>query len=111
MPDYPIPAPRTWEELRSGAIGWLSEHWGSDWQKRRCLYCDNEAWVLGDVLALQTATGWPTQSRGAVNPMLQVVCTKCSHSVLLNALSVFQPPQQEQQREQLPEREQRPTMY
>jgi hypothetical protein len=107
MPDYPIPAPKTWQELRSGAISWLSEQWGPDWQKRKCLYCDNEAWVLGDVLALQTATGWPTQSQRTVCPMLQVVCTKCGHSVLLNALSVFQPQQQE--RPQL--REQRPTMY
>jgi hypothetical protein len=41
--------------------------------------------------------------------MLQVVCTKCSHSVLLNALSVFQP--QEQEQEQPQRQEQRPTMY
>jgi hypothetical protein len=39
--------------------------------------------------------------------MLQVVCTKCSHSVLLDALSIFQPPEQERP----PQREQRPTMY
>jgi len=101
MPNFPIPAPKTWEELQSGANAWLSEQWGPDWRKRRCPYCENEAWVLGDVLALQTVPRWPTQAQGAVHPMLQVVCTKCSHSVLVDALSIFQPQQ----------REQRPTMY
>jgi hypothetical protein len=105
MTNYPIPAPKTWEELRSGAISWLSERWGPDWRNRKCPYCDNEAWELGDVLALQTAPRWPAQSQGAVYPMLQVVCTKCSHSVLLNATSIFQ------QEQQPPQREQRPTMY
>ena len=107
MPDYPLPAPKTWEELQSGAISWLSEHWGPDWRTRRCPYCEYEAWELGDVLALQTAPRWPTQSEPAVNPMLQIICTKCGHAVLLNALSVFQAPWQE--RPQRPE--QRPTMY
>jgi len=107
MPDYPLPAPKTWEELQSGAIGWLSEHWGADWQKRRCRYCDNEGWALGDVLALQTAPRWPTRSEPAVNPMLQVICTNCAHAVLLNALAIFQPPQQQRPQS----REQRPTMY
>ena len=108
MPDYPLPAPKTWEELRAGAVGWLSRHWGPDWGTRRCPYCHNESWVLGDVLALQTAPRWPTQSQGVVNPVLQVVCTKCSHAVLINALSVFQPQHQEER--QWPG-EQRPTMY
>jgi hypothetical protein len=106
MSDYPLPAPRTWQELQSGAIGWLSERWGPDWQKRRCPYCESAGWELGDVLALQTAPRWPTQSEPAVNPMLQILCKKCGHAVLLNALLVFQPQQQSPQR-----REQRPTMY
>jgi ribosomal protein S27AE len=112
MTSYPIPAPKTWEELRSGASDWLSEQWGPEWHKRKCPYCDNEAWILGDVLALQRALRWPTQSQGDVIPMLQVLCTRCGHSVLLNALSVFQPQQLEEQlRAQPPRREQRPTMY
>jgi hypothetical protein len=107
MPDYPLPAPRTWEELQSAAIGWLSEHWGADWQKRPCPYCENEGRELGDVLALQPAPRWPTRSEPAVAPKLQVICTNCGHAVLVNALSIFQPPQRE--RPQRPE--QRPTMY
>lgn len=110
MTDHPIPAPKTLEELRSGASSWLSEHWGPDWRKRRCPYCDNEAWELGDVLALQGAPGWPTQSQGAVHPMIQVVCTKCGHSVLIDARSALPQPHQ-QQRDAPPRREQRPTMY
>jgi hypothetical protein len=107
MSDYPMPAPRTWGEFESGATGWLSEHWGPDWQKRRCQYCQNEGWELGDVLALQPAPRWPTQSEPAVNPMLQVVCTKCGHAVLMNALKVFRSPEHERPQR----REQRPTMY
>jgi ribosomal protein S27AE len=110
MPEYPLPAPKTWEELRSGAHAWLSQQWGPDWSKRKCPYCENGALVLGDVLALQPAPKWPTQSHRAVYPMLQLVCTKCGHSVLLNALSIFQPQQHEQQ-QRPPRREQRPTMY
>jgi hypothetical protein len=107
MPDYPLPAPRTWEELRAGATGWLSRHWGSDWQQRRCPHCGNEGWELGDVLALEAAPRWPARSEPAVNPMLQVLCTGCGHAVLLNALSVFQSPLPERPQR----REQRPTMY
>jgi hypothetical protein len=107
MPNYPIPAPKTWEELQSGAEAWLSEQWGPDWQKRKCPYCGNEAWVFGDALALPSASRWPTRSEPTVHPMLQLVCTKCSHSVLLDALSIFQHHQQER----APQREQRPTMY
>jgi hypothetical protein len=108
MPDYPLPAPRTWEELQSGAIGWLSEHWGSDWQSRTCPYCNNAGWQLGDVLALETAPRWPTRSEPVVTPMLQVLCTNCGHAALLSALAVFQPPGHQK----FPERrEQRPTMY
>jgi len=107
MPDYPLPAPKTWEELQAGAIGWLSEHKGPDWQKRRCPYCENAGWELGDVLALQTAPRWPARSEPALNPMLQILCTSCGHAVLLNALAIFQPLQQQRPQR----REQRPTMY
>jgi hypothetical protein len=107
MPNYPLPAPRTWEELQSGVHAWLSEQWGPDWQKRRCPYCENEAWKLGDALALPAAPRWPTRSQAAFQPMLQVVCVKCSHSVLLDARSIFEPFGQERP----PQREQRPTMY
>ena len=105
MADFPLPAPRTWEELRSGTVSWLSERWGPDWREHRCPCCENQGWVLGDVLALERAAGWPSHSAGAVTPMLQVVCTKCSHAVLLNAQSVFR------LHEQPLRGEQRPTMY
>jgi len=87
------PAPKTWDEYRSGVLGWLNEQWGPE---RRCAYCANPGWDIGPVVFLRKQPLWPDMGGGPnlVFPQAQVICTKCGHTVLINVLYIFEPQQQ-----------------
>jgi predicted nucleic-acid-binding Zn-ribbon protein len=93
MPKQRFPAPSRWEAYYTGVAEWLGREWGS--ADRPCPYCTNTEWEIGEVVALYTAPGWPLSpgSEPGFYPVIQVACTKCKHTVLVNALAVFEPQQ------------------
>jgi hypothetical protein len=84
------PAPRSWPELQAGVVEWLITNWGQD---HPCPYCPSTDWLVGPVIALPEMPGWPNPEKRPLGafPMVQVVCSRCGHTVLINALWIFEP--------------------
>lgn len=85
-----LPAPKTWDEYRSGVLEWLNTQWGPH---RQCPYCGNDGWNIGAVLVLKKPGHWPDKGAGpnVIFPQAPVTCTKCGHTVFIDALTIFMP--------------------
>lgn len=85
-----LPAPKTWDEYTTGVVAWLDYHW----KDHNCPYCHNQIWRVGRVAALASAPSWPTEGNFGfvgMSPAVQVICVQCGHTVLVNALWIFEP--------------------
>jgi hypothetical protein len=83
------PPPKSWDEYLTGVVAWLDSHWNGD---HSCPYCDNSTWTVGRVVALDAVPSWPGESRlFGRSPVVPIICTRCGHIVLFNALWIFYP--------------------
>jgi hypothetical protein len=89
-----LPAPKTWDELTTGMAVWLSQHWSDEsGDTRPCACCGSQDWEYGHVVGLSSDPRWPIgpQEHYGSFPHFQLSCKDCGNTVLINALSVFQP--------------------
>lgn len=59
------------------AIAWLESTWG---EERPCPYCDNPKWEIGTPFEIAATSGPP------LTASFPVMCSKCGHTVFINAV-------------------------
>jgi 5-methylcytosine-specific restriction endonuclease McrA len=89
LPPGRPPAPETWDEYADGVRKWVSAQWGAD---HKCPYCGHPDWHIGEVVSLASVPNWPSEPGSAPGhyPVAQLICRTCGHTVLVNAVYIFQ---------------------
>jgi hypothetical protein len=81
------PVPDDWDKYVEATKHWLKQHWG----ERHCPYCDHDVWRINPVVSLVNTPDWPLPEgmSAGLYPAVPIICAKCGHIVLINALYIF----------------------